>query len=807
MYTDYIEDNEENYYADDDNGSSNFDGDKLKKIAFFVLIFVVLILLIILMAKGCSKNKTNKTDSSTAAVSLALWGQESIKVGEDKKINVDVYNSDGGSFSWLSENDDIATVEDGVVHGVSEGEVIITVQYKDNFTGKTYQKECIVTVTNDAPKIESLSLGQEELSVRVGGSLLLQLSVTPVDARTDDIKFESEAPDIVTVDEKGYIKAVGVGTTSIIAKTSDESVTTSIRIIVTETGSIEIKPTSLNLLGLENGLKVGSTAKMREHALPDNATYTLKWASSDPSIATVDEDGVVTGIKAGSCKIIATTQNGISSELDIVVESNSIPVESITINGETSLTMKLGGTKILRYTISPENATNKNVTYTTSNSSVIFIDSGGVIAAVGTGTAMVTITSEDGNKTAILNITVTSSASATSNDEPFGTSTSTTEITSESTTTETGGSSSTSTEENLGSSYSISSSSSSSDSCSVNSFLISSNQSGAVTSNLRFENASAFTSSSPTPGLKVTSYDSCIKSAKYSMWYSSKKEKLNTSGNGNVANNKDLPKLGNTLFLNEGDGYYYIKATITSKNGQIYSKYYYAIVQNGGKTSSSSTSSGTNYNINVTRSGNTFTITKASNSNANKFYYCTTSSTATNCTPILTNSSMNISGSTKLSLNYKTGSLERVCFRGYDSSSKTWGIFSYTSNCLNLTKTSANTSAAAIKITSNGLRSQSGSYTRGDYVRSCNYKLTMSGSVKKIKKAESYKSQADCISKLTSSPTVTSSVSSTTRYYTYNQAKSGGSSTLYLCFAGYDSSDKRVAYDYYSHKITSGSCS
>ena len=112
--------------------------------------------------------------------------------------------------------------------------------------------------------------------------------------------------------------------------------------------------------------------------------------------------------------IMASTSNNISSSLQITVSSNEVAVSRITINGDTSINMQTGWTKLLQYTISPSNATNKNVTFTSSNSSVVFVDSNGIIAALGSGTAVVTITTEDGKKTAAVNVTVTGESGSVS---------------------------------------------------------------------------------------------------------------------------------------------------------------------------------------------------------------------------------------------------------------------------------------------------------------------------------------------------------------------------------------------------------
>lgn len=630
MYTDYIEDKEENYYADDDN-NNKFDNEKLKRIVFFVLIFVILIILIVILAKGCSKTDSKGKVSINEKIPTVVVGKHSISldVGESEKLYSDIINSSSpnAAVAWYSEDASVASVDEGNITAEGEGQTNIVALYREN--GNVYQDKCLVTVTSNVVYPESIDLGQEEMTVKLGETVLLQVSITPVEAKISDLVFESEAPDIVSVDENGYITAESVGTTAIIVKSKDETVASSILVTVTETGTTEVNPTSLVLYGLSNGLTVGNTAEVAYNLLPSTATNVLlTWTSSDPSIATV-ENGIVTAHKAGSCTIVATTENGLSDKVDIIVESDNIPVSSINID-DTEITLPLGGTKLLSYSILPDNATNKNVTYTTSNSSVVFIDSNGIIAAIGVGTSTVTITTEDGQKSASINVTVTNSNESVTPapEDPSSTDPSSGDP-----------SSSDPSSGDPSSSDPSSTDPSSSDSCGVNSFTVKSNQSSAVTSNLKFENAKPFTNSNP--GLTITHYDSCLKNVSYSLWYAESAESLNTSKS--ASNTGTITKNQDTFYFSSKNGnkngYYYIKLTVKTNDGKSYYKYYYAIVGNNGKNSGIIIQ-------NTTGDGNTFKIT-TTESDIKYIAYCLT--TGTSCVP-----KMNGTNSKTIYYGYKT---------------------------------------------------------------------------------------------------------------------------------------------------------
>lgn len=608
MYTDYEEENNESYY-DDDN--KKFDKEKLKRIAFYVLISVVLIILFVILAKGCSKSNNKKNTSMTDQVPTVVVGRESISlsVGESFSLDADVLLASNSNpvINWYSEDSSIASVnEQGYITAEAEGETNIVASYRQ--AGKIYRNSCKVTVTSNVVSPTNIDFGQDNVVIKKGESLLLQVTVSPSDAKVNNLVYSSDDTNIASVNSKGYVKANNVGTTTITVKTSDEKLSDTLTIKVVNSSSTErtpvtINPTSINLTGLSSGLSVGGKANVIYTIAPSNATNkTVTWSSSNPSVATVS-NGIVTGVSAGNCTIIATTSNNISSQLNITVLPNTVSVTGITINGNTSISMNVGYTKRLYWTITPSNATNKEVKYKSSNTNVIIVDSNGIMAAVGSGTAVVTVTTKDGNKTAVANVTVNNSTSPTST----------------TTTTTTGGSSTSS-----GSSGTTSTTQSSSN-CNVNSVIIKSNQDGAVTSNLKFENAKAFTNSDP--GLYVTSYDSCLKSVKYSMWYNADKNKLNTATSPTASGN--FPKKGETLYLNKGNGYYYIKVDVLTNSGSKYYKYYYAIVNSSVRTSGVSKKNNITLAWTKTCSSNkgTFNITANNTvSNIKKFSYCWTNS-------------------------------------------------------------------------------------------------------------------------------------------------------------------------------------
>lgn len=130
----------------------------------------------------------------------------------------------------------------------------------------------------------------------------------------------------------------------------------------------------------------------------DAANKNVSWISSDNTIATVD-NGKVTALKVGSATITVTTQDGNkTATCSVTVTARTYPVESVTLSND-SVELTEGKEVTLTATVNPDNATNKNITWSSSDTAIATVDNGKV-TAIKAGTATITVTTEDGNKTA-----------------------------------------------------------------------------------------------------------------------------------------------------------------------------------------------------------------------------------------------------------------------------------------------------------------------------------------------------------------------------------------------------------------------
>ena len=176
----------------------------------------------------------------------------------------------------------------------------------------------------------------------------------------------------------------------------------------TRTISFEIVPTSVKLNESKLIMNIGESKELKATIKPNNATKNgITWISSDKSVAKVDNKGKVEAIAAGTATITAKTANNKVATCSVTVTKKEAEVEVTGIKlDKVKLPMKIGESKNLKATIEPNNATNKGITWTSSNKKVATIDKNGKVKAIAVGTATITAKTANG-KVATCSVTVT----------------------------------------------------------------------------------------------------------------------------------------------------------------------------------------------------------------------------------------------------------------------------------------------------------------------------------------------------------------------------------------------------------------
>ena len=153
-------------------------------------------------------------------------------------------------------------------------------------------------------------------------------------------------------------------------------------------------------------VKIGANVKLIPIIKPAKfASTKLSWSSSDSSIATVDENGVVKGLKEGTVTITVTSPNGISTTCTVQVTKDKVNVNKIIVD-PTELSLKIGESYQIVTKIEPEDATERGVTFKSSDPSVATVDSNGVIKGIKAGTVTITVVSKDGKVQSTCKVTV-----------------------------------------------------------------------------------------------------------------------------------------------------------------------------------------------------------------------------------------------------------------------------------------------------------------------------------------------------------------------------------------------------------------
>ena len=297
--------------------------------------------------------------------------------------------------TWTSDKPEIAAVEGGKVTAVNEGTAIITAKAGDKTAN------CTVTVTKADVAVESVTLDKTSLDLKTGDNTTLTATVNPESATDKTVTWTSDKPEIAAV-EGGKVTAVNEGTAIITAKAGDKTANCTVTVTKADVAveSVTLDKTSLDL-------KTGDNTTLTATVNPESATNKdVTWISDKPEIAAV-EGGTVTAKAEGTATITVTTiDGGKIATCKVTVIPKTVQVSGIQVQGSASV--YVGGSTKLTATVTPTNATNQKVTWSSNNESVATVGTDGTVTAVSAGTATITVTTEDGQKTAACTVTVLS---------------------------------------------------------------------------------------------------------------------------------------------------------------------------------------------------------------------------------------------------------------------------------------------------------------------------------------------------------------------------------------------------------------
>lgn len=332
----------------------------------------------------------DKTATCTVTVkeeplqSISL-NKTSIEVAKNENQTLEVkYNpvdtTDDKTVTWTSADPNVATVENGVVTGVSVGTTTITATVGNKTT------TCDVTVTSP---LKEIKVTPSEITVLKNQSQTVNVEYLPADT-TDDKTITWSIDNSKIAD----IAANGAEVTITGKKQGEAVVTATSANGLTSTCKVEVKEVPITAIKLDvtsKKLEPGKTQAVNVEYLPANTTdeKAVTWKSSNTDVATVDENGVITAIAGGQADITATTGNGVSATCRITVP---IHLKGISLE-KTSLNLRKGqSSDALSVVYDPVNTTDELPTiWSSSDETVATVNAQGVVTGLKEGTATIKV--------------------------------------------------------------------------------------------------------------------------------------------------------------------------------------------------------------------------------------------------------------------------------------------------------------------------------------------------------------------------------------------------------------------------------
>ena len=414
MYTDDYEENE-NEERNEETYKEPKSSKNYLKIIIIVILFIVLLALLYFVFKG--KFTVSKEEDKYV---LSIYPETIIvPLGKNQNISYEVRKNGiivpEAAVRLTVVDETVASVDNTILTGLKYGKTSVTATYI-NPDGKSFQETKDITVADGDPNvmISNVTFPEGDLQMPFNGTYNINLGINPPNGYIENKTFTSSNPNVVVVDNSGSVTAISEGEAVITIDINNGQFTKEIMVYVSkdsEISKIVISPTDIKINNPISKIIVGETANLKYTVTPSNAsTDNIKWISSNEKVITVDYRGKVKAIKEGNATIKVQTANNLSDSFDVVVETKIKEVTDISLPVE-ELYLTLGESQMLVPVITPYDAENKTLTYTIDNPMVATIipsidTSSLTITPLSSGTAIITITANDGKVVKTLTILV-----------------------------------------------------------------------------------------------------------------------------------------------------------------------------------------------------------------------------------------------------------------------------------------------------------------------------------------------------------------------------------------------------------------
>lgn len=297
---------------------------------------------------------------------------------------------------WESADTKVVSVaSDGTVTAIGPGTTTVTATTNDG----SFTSNCVVSVKSPA---QHVSLDKTSLKLLEGESGKLTATVYPLNSTQKTLTWVSDQPDVASVDNEGNVTARKAGTATVTVKVAEKVTAVCKVTVISRVTGISLSETTVEL-------KPGETHQLTATVLPQNASNAeVTWYSDKESVATVSQSGLVTGVGPGETTVHAVTTDG--GKMASCLVKVGTPVKGITLS-VSSKTLYVGDPSLdISATLTPANATDKSLEWSSSDPEVASIAPGAALHAVikplKPGKTTITATTKDGGFTASCEVTV-----------------------------------------------------------------------------------------------------------------------------------------------------------------------------------------------------------------------------------------------------------------------------------------------------------------------------------------------------------------------------------------------------------------
>lgn len=309
-------------------------------------------------------------------------------------------NASNQGIAWSSSDETIATVDaQGMIRALSGGTVNISVSTMEG----GYTAFCAIQVEEIVPLV-GLTIGNcPPDSIAVGVPYQLAASVVPDDASDQTLVWSTYDAAIATVDTTGLVTPLSEGKV-VISVAAPGGITNQCEVTVYQP---YFPVTGISLEGcIEDELVIGTTLQLEVQIDPFNATYqSVTWSSSDEQVIVVDAHGLVEPVGPGVATVTVTS-NDVNLTAECTITVIPVPVTSFELYNCTANALQVGAEHPLGTRITPDNAGDKSISWTSSDTAVATVDAAGVITAISVGNSTITATTHNGGFTDNCEVTV-----------------------------------------------------------------------------------------------------------------------------------------------------------------------------------------------------------------------------------------------------------------------------------------------------------------------------------------------------------------------------------------------------------------